>query len=124
MNICEFIDAKSIIKIVYIKEWKNPYIKWKFERREERFFGLLNPTVYREGFYEDTYYQKEPYEISNLEKEFNIKNHTVYNRPFISIYFKGCSSETRKIFLSNDAAEEYILKLENLSGKKFECITK
>lgn len=124
MNTCEFIDAKSIVKIVYIKECVNPYIKWEFEEIQENFFGLLKPTVYPEGFYEITIFEKELYEISSLKEIYNIKNHTVYNKPYIVIHFNGCSDKTMKKFDSNDEAEEYILMLENASGKKFLCVTK
>ena len=124
MNRCEFIDVKSIIKIVYTKEWKHSYIEWEPEKIEKGFLGLFKPDIYPEGFYDITRCRTKPYEISSIEKDYNIKDNIVYNKPRIEIHFNGCSDETIKKFDTNNEAEEYILMLENMAGKKFVCVTK
>lgn len=118
-------DVNSIISIKIIDRRQSSF-EFLPKKIVPRFFGLFQPTVYPEGFYDDGEYDgwdPKVYSKEKLEGYGYIvdKDNTVWYRPYATVYLAHTYSITKEFFTLEEA-REWVEELKKISGKTFEII--
>ena len=119
-------DVNAIIGIRIVDRRPGGY-EWLPSKESRRFFGILRPTVYPEGFYQGGQYENwmssKAYTKEELEGyDYIVDNdNSVWRRPYATVYLAH-DYQVTKYFQTLNEANEWVEELKDTSGKTFEIV--